>query len=297
MTYTSKTTMSSSHSEDTSLHSEDTNPLWGWEQYFEELSTFICSLGRGRIAYANESYTEYVLDRLTTCISTISRLIDYIQSAMEAVELEEDESEAIDILQSQLSQLLDCVREISIEWQTHFDRIQMNATGTVSQQGGTSFRLTINRATQGPGRPRFNITKEQLEYLSSMSFSWSQIATLLGVSRMTIYRRRAEFGLLLDPETSLSYSDLNSLVYTMRSEHPEIGETIVWGRLRSLGYRVTRERVRNALHQTDPLSSALRWRGNLTRRKPYSVPGPNSLWHIGNNNIIMTCVCVCVCAP
>ena len=221
---------------------------------------------------------EYVLDRLTTCISTISRLIDYIQSAMEAVELEEDESEAIDILQSQLSQLLDCVREISIQWQTHFDRIQMNATGTVSQQGGTSFRLTINRATQEPGRPRFNITKEQLEYLSSMSFSWSQMATLFGVSRMTIYRRRAEFGLLLNPETSLSYSDLNSLVHTM---HPEIGETIVWGRLRSLGYLVTRERVRSALHQTDPLSSALRWRGNLTRRRPYSVPGPNSLWHIG----------------
>ena len=106
-----------------------------------------------------------MLDRLTTCISTISRLIDYIQSAVEAMELEEDEVEAIDILQSQLSQRLDCVREISIEWQAHFDRIQMNATGTVSQQGGTSFRLTIKRATQGPGRPRFNFTKEQLEYI------------------------------------------------------------------------------------------------------------------------------------
>ena len=73
---------------------------------------------------------------------------------MEAVELEEDESEAIDILQRQLSQLLDCVREISIEWQTHFDRIQMNATGTaVSQQGGTSFRLTIEllKDQGGPG--------------------------------------------------------------------------------------------------------------------------------------------------
>ena len=59
-----------------------------------------------------------------------------------------------------------------------------------------------------------------------------------------------QFGLLLDPETSLSYSDLNSLVHTMRSEHPEIGETIVWGRLRSLGYRVTRERVRLQLSGT-----------------------------------------------
>ena len=45
---------------------------------------------------------------------------------------------------------------------------------------------------------------------------------------MPIYCWHAEFGLLLDPETSLSYSDLNSLVHTMRPEHPEIGETIVY---------------------------------------------------------------------
>lgn len=218
------------------MSTSSTSTPWGWEQYFEELSMFICSLGRGRIAYANEGYTEYVLDRLGTCISTISQLVDYIQSAMESVALEDDETETIEVLQSQLFQLLDCVREISVEWQVHFDRIQMN-TGTVSQH---RFQLTTSRATQGQGRPRFNITKEQLEYLSSMSFSWSQIAILLGVSRMTIYRRRVEFGLLSEPEGSISNSDLNSIVYTMRSEHPEIGETIVWGRLRSLGYQVTR---------------------------------------------------------
>ena len=44
---------------------------------------------------------------------------------MESVALEDDETETIDVLQSQLSQLLDCVREISLEWQAHFDQIQM----------------------------------------------------------------------------------------------------------------------------------------------------------------------------
>ena len=53
-------------------------------------------------------YTEYVMDRFSTCMSTISRLVDYIQSAME---LEDEETEPIDVLQSQVSQLLDCVRE------------------------------------------------------------------------------------------------------------------------------------------------------------------------------------------
>ena len=34
---------------------------------------------------------------------------------------------------------------------------------------------------------------------------------------------------------------------------------------------------------TDPINTALRWRGNLSNRRPYSVPGPNSLWHIGES--------------
>ena len=53
------------------------------------------------------------------------------------------------------------------------------------------------------------------------------------------------------------------------------------GRLRNMGYRVSRERVRNAVREIDPLSSALRWTGGLSRRQPYSVAGPNSLWQIG----------------
>ena len=55
----------------------------------------------------------------------------------------------------------------------------------------------------------------------------------------------------------------------------------MWGRLRSLGYQVTRDRVRQAIRATDPLSVALRILPAVTSRRPYSVPGPNSLWHIG----------------
>lgn len=53
------------------------------------------------------------------------------------------------------------------------------------------------------------------------------------------------------------------------------------GRIWSLGYRVTRERIRSAVRFLDPLSTALCWHGNPAYRRPYSVPGPNSLWHIG----------------
>ena len=56
---------------------------------------------------------------------------------------------------------------------------------------------------------------------------------------------------------------------------------MVIGHVRSLGYNVTRSRIRNAVRVADPINVALRWQGNLTVRRPYSVPGPNSLWHIG----------------
>ena len=53
-------------------------------------------------------------------------------------------------------------------------------------------------ASQFAGKeyPRFLISREQLDYLLLMSFSWTEITTLIGVSRMTIYRRHDEFGML-----------------------------------------------------------------------------------------------------
>ena len=48
--------------------------LWGWEMYFQELSDFITPLDGDRISFANERFTDYVVDRLSTCVSTLSRL-------------------------------------------------------------------------------------------------------------------------------------------------------------------------------------------------------------------------------
>ena len=136
---------------------------------------------------------------------------------------------------------------------------------------------------QGRGRPHRVITQEQLEYLRYMKFSWTQISKLLGVSRMTVYRRRRDLG-NLQSDHGLSISDalLSSLLQQIRREMPNIGENLVLGRIHSLGFSVTRHRLRQVIHATDPLNTALRWRGIATARRPYSVPAPNSLWHIGN---------------
>ena len=49
--------------------------------------------------------------------------------------------------------------------------------------------------TGGRGRPKFNISHDQIEYLAYMTFNWTQIAVMHGVSQIIIYRRLQEFGL------------------------------------------------------------------------------------------------------
>ena len=84
-----------------------------------------------------------------------------------------------------------------------------------------------------------------------------------------------------EPANNLTNQELCNLLQQMRADSPSLGETMVWGRLRSLGYQVTRDRVCQAIRATDPLSVALRSLPFVTSRRPYSVPAPNSLWHIG----------------
>lgn len=67
---------------------------------------------------------------------------------------------------------------------------------------------------------------------------------------------------------------------------PNIGQRRLAGALRARGIRIQRWRVRDCLRRVDPLGTTLRWNGTIYRRK-YSVPTPNSLWHIdGNHKLI-----------
>lgn len=50
------------------------------------------------------------------------------------------------------------------------------------------------------------------------------------------------------------------------------------GYLRAARLIVRRARVRRSLRRVDPASSASRWR--TVNRRTYSVPTPNSLWHL-----------------
>ena len=54
-----------------------------------------------------------------------------------------------------------------------------------------------------------------------------------------------------------------------------------WDRNCPITMTSPRQRVRHAIQLSDPLNTPLRWGAGIVTRRPYSVPGPNSLWHIG----------------
>ena len=250
--------------------------LPGCDTFFEEIDAFLTSLQQ-QAGNASESFCHYTVERLEVCIVNLSRLLTLLRAPLPAGVQQEDAAIIIEYY-SHLSQLLQCLRVISLEWQTYLEVLELRTLQSAYTPG--QVQLAAH------GRPRFDISKDQLEYLSSMSFTWIQIASMLSVSRMTIYHRRVEFGMSHDGMSSnITDEELAVILRQMRRENPALGERMVMGHLRSIGFKITRSRVRDCVRATNPIQTALRWRGQLAPHQPYSVPGPNSLWHIGKNTV------------
>ena len=144
----------------------------GWSAFFDEMSRLIEQTEQ-QYGLANRSLTEYIIDRLEYAIIVCSDLCDHMRGVS-----------GLDDYYSSTQELIDCLKVIYRKWEEYegvLDSILVERPPVVYQTPVSTLRA-------GPGRPRFDISKEQLEYLSSLSFKWNEIAVLLGVSRMTIYR-------------------------------------------------------------------------------------------------------------
>lgn len=118
--------------------------------------------------------------------------------------------------------------------------------------------------------------------LRSIHLKWVNIAQMLGVSRSTLYRKCKAFGVYdVEDHSHLPYDDVLPTVREIKEAFPDVGERLLMGMLHSRGVWCSRETLRRVIHDTDPINTALRWNAKIIRQS-YSVPGPNSLWHIGN---------------
>jgi len=247
--------------------------IWGWREFFDVVSSFL-ETARRQYGTANERYSQYVVERLGMCITSVAHVRDTVRNTTERANMHDPQLPALLDYQTSLEGLLTCLRQLSVQWEQYLDHLEL-------EESVTAYTVPIDRSHERIGRPRLGIGRDQLEYFVSLSFNWTQVAAILGVSRMTVYRRRREFGMLDEPATNISDGELRVFVEDVRRNEPESGEVIVMGELRSHGYRVTRHRVRHAIQLSDPLNTPLRWGAGIVTRRPYSVPGPNSLWHIG----------------
>lgn len=77
--------------------------------------------------------------------------------------------------------------------------------------------------------------------------------------------------------SQISDEELDILLINLRVHYRRAGITMLTGMLRQLGHRVSRDRIRSALLRIDPIQRT--FQRIIIRRREYSVPGPNSLWH------------------
>ncbi|XP_054649077.1 uncharacterized protein LOC129190415 isoform X2 [Dunckerocampus dactyliophorus] len=143
--------------------------------------------------------------------------------------------------------------------------------------------------TQGPGRLAFDIPRAALEHHVHCGLPACQIAAMLGVSKRTIRRRMQQYGLRkTDLYSAVNDEELDRIVSEVHRRHPNTGYKLMRGHLNARGVRVPISRLQESLRRVDAEGVYMRrLRLRVLRRRQYSVPGPNSLWHIdGNHKLI-----------
>ena len=235
-----------------------------WQAFFMKLSKFFLDYEKYKREASNidrlTSFSYSAKHYLSTLLEVRHLLIRSISTPDPSCELDDDEAVIVRNVISTLQKLEDDLSSI---------------IAAVSQEEDCLSRRSTTIQT-------LEFSVEQMCYLRSIGLTWTKISSIFGVSRMTPYLKRKEAGILDDFNFSIiSDDDLIAKVKEIKNLMPDIGESMLGGILRSNGICVQRHRIRKALHIVDPIKIALRWHDKVKCRT-YSVPGPMSLWHIGN---------------
>jgi hypothetical protein len=92
-----------------------------------------------------------------------------------------------------------------------------------------------------------------------------------------------EAGRHLTAYTDISDANLGATMRSIKLNHPHDGEVMIAGHLARIGVHVTRVRLRASIHRTDPHGVVERGR-HVIRRRVYSVPYANYVWHIDSQS-------------
>ena len=250
-----------------------------WDHFFESLEEYVQVL-RDNEAFVTQARAEEAVQRIDNYLSVLSAICE---------RLEEDEQEDNDI-----SDLLVSLQTLHRDLQKILERwvdIEVGIVPSIPSRG-----ISLEKQYTGScGRPKYVLRKEQVLFLRDLKFSWTQIASMYGICRRTLFNIHCELEMVGDEFrgfTCISDTQLMEEIKDIKVMMPETGQSMVKGLLQARGIHVSMVRVRNCVRQIDPINTALRW-ATPQRRRIYSVPHPNFLWHIDGNHKLIRYMYVC----
>ena len=87
---------------------------------------------------------------------------------------------------------------------------------------------------------------EVIRDLRMLGFTLTKIANILNVSRQTLYWHLNGSGLM--GFTDMTDEELDGIIQSYKATHPNDGEQIITGYLRSVGMCIPRRRIRESFH-------------------------------------------------
>ena len=111
----------------------------------------------------------------------------------------------------------------------------------------------------------------------------SSIAKKFGVSRHLAYNAIKDYEIEHERFTQHSQGETESAITAAKQRYPNAGEVMMQGHPASSAIYVQRHKVRGAIHTVDPEGVQERKQKSI-RRRTYSVPSPNYVWHIDENH-------------
>uniref|UniRef100_A0A667Y9I1 Integrase catalytic domain-containing protein n=1 Tax=Myripristis murdjan TaxID=586833 RepID=A0A667Y9I1_9TELE len=130
------------------------------------------------------------------------------------------------------------------------------------------------------------ISKEDIEALLVLGITLTEVASVLGISRPTLYKLMRAYSIRHTKFSDISDQELDETIRDIKAEHPHVGEVMLNGHLRARNIMVQRHRLRDSVKRVDNTGVDFR-RTTTVQRRVYSVPCPNYIWHIdGNHKLI-----------
>nr|XP_033488755.1 uncharacterized protein LOC117260783 [Epinephelus lanceolatus] len=139
------------------------------------------------------------------------------------------------------------------------------------------------------------ISKEDIEGLLLLGTTLSEVASVLRISRPTLYKLMREYNIRRTKFSNISDEELDVTISEIKAEHPHVGEVMLNGHLRARNILVQRRRLRDSVRRVDRAGVESR-RTTTIQRRVYTVPFPNYIWHIDGNHKLIRWKLVVHCA-